>query len=326
MTKDDFLMLCRMLKLICNKSSNKDVKYQVLQLSKLFGNVEFIEKLARFYNFGWTGNNDFIHIPNVDQIIDNMFKHPIIVATDKNGEILGVSTLKCECNNDYKLDPYFPYNDIKYLSITGILAKKDNEIKGVGKKIYEIALIGSYLFNQINPDVKLMCVIDCRNKFSLEAAKMATRYANIQYGLPITASITGYYEVRSEETEKLLESPTFVLEFLMKNKEKLLQKNMSFEYLTTDFNEHLSVLQSVSGLENISKLVRNYDDGVGNVDYFEFNKKIDVNYVNVNPGFSYFGNDREIVDMEYFHDGEEKIDDIPNYVKRRTLERCMIRR
>ena len=27
-----------------------------------------------------------------------------------------------------------------------------------------------------------------------------------------------------------------------------------------------------------------------------------------------------------FHDGEEKIDDIPNYVKRRTLERCMIRR
>ena len=330
MTRDEFFKLCRMLKLICNNSSNEQVQYHVLQLSKFFGDFEFIGKLAKFYNYNWVGNNDFIHIPNIDQIVDNMFKHPIIVAIDKNCEILGVSTLKCEYNGNDNVDPYFPYKNTRYLSVTGILTKKDNIIKGIGKKIYEISLVGSYLFNEFYSNTRLMCVIDCRNNFSLDAAKNATieiedgKYS--KNGLPILASLIGYYEVHDEVNEQLLESPTIVLEFLLKKSENILKKDITLSYDTTSFYEHLNVLKNKIGINNIMNGIRNYDEGVGYVDYFEFYQKLDATRINIVPGISSLGNNREIVDMEYFHDGDDRIEDIPKYVKRRTLERCMIRR
>ena len=39
--------------------------------------------LAYFYDTNFTGNRDFIHIPNISTITDNAVHYPMIIATKK---------------------------------------------------------------------------------------------------------------------------------------------------------------------------------------------------------------------------------------------------
>ena len=85
--------------------------------------LDNIFKLAYFYDTNFTGNRDFMHIPNIKQITQNYAKYPTVLATQKdlfgNEEIVGVTTVKMENNKSLKdnLDmlKYVKIGDEKYI-------------------------------------------------------------------------------------------------------------------------------------------------------------------------------------------------------------------
>lgn len=105
--------------------------------------VSSIFNLAYFYDENFLGNKDFIHIPAITQIANNMLKYPVILASrkelDGSNEILGATTIKMENNNSITKNPYFPTKNQNVLSITGVLSKPnvyqgDTKIRGIGKE------------------------------------------------------------------------------------------------------------------------------------------------------------------------------------------------
>lgn len=228
MERTKFLSILKTLQNICNQvnleNSDNEVIYEVLQFSRLAKSWKSVYEVANFYNHNWIGNADFMHIPDFNQTMSNCLNYPIIIARKKEtDELLGISTIKYDENNDEFLDPYFPEKDAKYFSITGILTKKDNPYKGIGKKIYEIAIRGAHEYEKQYPGTKIMCVIDCRNRQSLNALAKAVENIRknqmVGEGKELPAHILGYYELREKETKKLLEAPTLVMEVDLQEKE-----------------------------------------------------------------------------------------------------------
>lgn len=240
MEKEKFLSILSKLQNICNQVNaeepENDVVYEVLQFSNLARNWDSVYRIANFYNHNWLGNVDFMHIPDFYQTLNNCLNYPIIIARKKeNDELVGISTIKYDENTDEHLDPYFPEKDAKYFSITGILTKKDNPHKGIGKKIYEIAIRGAYDFEKEYPGTLIMCVIDCRNRQSLNALASSVeriKQSNlVGENKELPAHILGYYELRDSQTDTLLEAPTLVMEVELKAKEiseKTKQTNIEF--------------------------------------------------------------------------------------------------
>ena len=228
-----FLSILRELRNECKRvneenellNPSNEVVYEVFQLSDLSENRENIYMVADFYNKNWQGNNDFMHIPDFEQTLANTRAYPIIIARKKGtDEILGISTIKYDENSEESIDPYFPEGDAKYFSITGILTKRNNTYKGIGKKIYEIALRGAYNYEKHYPGTRIMCVIDCRNRQSLRALSSAVKNIRddgfLGDDLYLPANVFGYYELRDKEEGKLLEAPTLVMEVGLSPKEK----------------------------------------------------------------------------------------------------------
>lgn len=219
---------------------SNEVVYEVFQLSDLSENRENIYMVADFYNKNWQGNMDFMHIPDFEQTLANTRAYPIIIARKKGtDEILGISTIKYDENFEESIDPYFPEGDAKYFSITGILTKRNNTYKGIGKKIYEIALRGAYNYEKHYPGTRIMCVIDCRNRQSLRALSSAVKNIRddgfLGNNLYLPANVFGYYELRDKEEGKLLEAPTLVMEVGLSPKEKN-GKEEDFSFRNIIFN------------------------------------------------------------------------------------------
>lgn len=228
-----FLSILRELRNECKRvneenellNPDNEVVYEVFQLSDLSENRDNIYMVADFYNKNWQGNRDFMHIPDFEQTLANTRAYPIIIARKKGtDEILGISTIKYDENSEEFIDPYFPEGDAKYFSITGILTKRNNTYKGIGKKIYEIALRGAYNYEKHYPGTRIMCVIDCRNRQSLRALSSAVKNIRddgfLGNNLYLPANVFGYYELRDKEEGKLLEAPTLVMEVGLSPKEK----------------------------------------------------------------------------------------------------------
>ena len=228
-----FLSILRELRNECKRvneenellNPSNEVVYEVFQLSDLSENRDNIYMVADFYNKNWQGNSDFMHIPDFEQTLANTRAYPIIIARKKGtDEILGISTIKYDENSEESIDPYFPEGDAKYFSITGILTKRNNTYKGIGKKIYEIALRGAYNYEKHYPGTRIMCVIDCRNRQSLRALSSAVKNIRddgfLGDDLYLPANVFGYYELRDKEEGKLLEAPTLVMEVGLSPKEK----------------------------------------------------------------------------------------------------------
>ena len=198
-------------------------RYEVLQLSDITGEVLNVAySISKFYNNNYCGNEDYMHIPNFKQTVENIIKYPIIVARENDSDdILGISILKYFDSNEV-IDPYFPVRNSRYFSVTGILTNASNREKGyygVGKKIYEICLDAVCKYKEvIDNDIRLMCVIDCRNNNSIDALRVATEKLNKKYNSKkMETSIVGYYEVESLYSGLLVEAPTFVIEMKMNN-------------------------------------------------------------------------------------------------------------
>lgn len=274
MNNNRFESMVEIMNNICNqinKKENNNIEYVVLQgLSKKDPYILdpfIIYKIADFYNYNWLGNADFMHIPNFSQVVFNCNNYPIIIAREKNTkDIIGISTLKYDENSSELEDPYYPIKSEKYFSITGILTKINNQYKGIGKKIYEIAIKSHYYYNKIYNDTTIMCVIDCRNKNSVNALSSAAESLNKEVEENIIAKITGYYLLLDEE-EQMIEAPTIVLK-VEETKEKQHERNI-VEYRNSEeslFNSLLNTLEEE--LTDIRGPIINNDEGNGTVHYY----------------------------------------------------------
>lgn len=288
MEKEKFLSILNKLQNVCNQvnqeESDNDVIYEVLQLSDLSKSWDSVYRIANFYNHNWLGNVDFMHIPDFYQTLKNCLNYPIIVARKREtGELVGISTIKYDENKDENLDPYFPEKDAKYFSITGILTKKDNLHKGIGKKIYEIAIRGAYDFEKQYPGTQIMCVIDCRNRQSLNA--LASAVENIRKnniigeGKELLAHILGYYELRDKENNQLLEAPTLVMEVELQEKNISKEANkMKIEFSqpkeeTDMLNQLLTELKSKFMSYGINSPIIEEDSECGMVYFYSLKEK-----------------------------------------------------
>lgn len=259
-----------------NLDDNSNIEYVVLQgvgEDDQFANDPFIvHRITHFYNHNWTGNIDFMHIPDFKQVLYNCRKYPIIIAREKESkEIMGISTIKYDENSKDNIDPYFPIDNQKYFSITGILTKKNNPHKGIGKRIYEIAMRGYHDFNEIYQDTKLICVIDCRNKNSVNALYSATDRINRTRCLnhPMQSNIISYYLV-TDEDNNMLEAPTIVVES-KSIKEINKEDRPTIEYIKEEKEQFISLLKSLKEVLVKSKEKKPIinDDEAGLVSYYE---------------------------------------------------------
>lgn len=320
MEKEKLLMILNELNKVCeevnkaNRIQNKNnkVQYEVLQFSDLAKKWDSAYQVADFYNDNWLGNADFMHIPNFIQTLENCNQYPIIIAREEGkDELLGISTIKYNENTNDHIDPYFPEENAKYFSITGILTKRNNPYRGIGKKIYEIALRGAYQYEKHYPGTRIMCVIDCRNNHSLKA--LATAVENIKQQsivgerMELPANIAGYYELR-DANHHLLEAPTLVMEVGLQSKKSdsqdSIEQRKNIEYHQEEgkelFESLLNTLKKKLKKYGINPPVENMDADCGKVYYYslEDKKKCKLHGINIEPNGTEQGNDRKKIEDE----------------------------
>lgn len=320
MERERFLTILRELRSVCEEvneelagTENGKVVYEVLQFSDLARNWDSVYNIADFYNHNWLGNVDFMHIPNFMQVIQNCQSYPIIIAKERDtNQLLGISTIKYDENTDENCDPYFPERDAKYFSITGILVKKDNPHRGMGKKIYEIALRGAHNYEKIYPGTSMMCVIDCRNRQSLRALTSAVESVRdnncVGEGKELPVSICGYYELRDKESDELIEAPTLVIDIDLNARDVVKSNgNDVLDYQEHDgedfFNSLLGTLRSQFNKYGISEPIIAEDIDCGMVYYYSLQDKerCQISGVEIRPNGTENGNDRVPVKDEEMH-------------------------
>lgn len=319
MKKEQFIKILKEIDYIC-KSVNEEIisknpksklRYEVLQFSEIAKKWNSTYKIADFYNQNWRGNVDFMHIPNFKQVIENCLNYPIIIAREEESQdILAISTIKYDENTGENVDPYFPEKDAKYFSITGVLVERGAPYRGMGKRIYEIAVRGAHEYNKEHPGTRIMCVIDCRNKHSMQALASAVENINNNeiYGenkeLPV--SIVGYYELKNSENNALEEAPTIVVEVGLNEREK---KEKSKNTTTIEYSKQnrKSLFDSLKD-ELREKLSRyginkpiNGKDGESIVSYYPLDKEFSLIETDIISNGTEQGNDRKPIYDEYMH-------------------------
>ena len=291
----------------------------------------YLEQIADFYNNNWLGNKDFMHIPNFSQVMANYMKYPIIIAREEGkDEILAISTIKYDENNPDEIDPYFPDPEAKYFSITGILVKKGTPHKGMGKKIYEIALRGAYGYNKHYPGTRIMCVIDCRNSQSLRALSTAVETINenglVGEGQELPANIVGYYELVDTETGALEEAPTLVLEVGLDSQDKgtASKQDKTLEYSKPEsgslFEALTEELKGKLKKYGVQAPIKHEDVGTGTVYYYSLADECSLGKTKIVSNGTEKGNDRTPIEDEtkrtqgpvimYFGDEDFNLEDL----------------
>ena len=275
-----------------------DKKFHLFQTNKN-SLRDMIFNLAYFYDTNYTGNKDFIHIPNINDILNNIKKYPIMLCTqkDKDGmdDILGVSTVKFENNDSISNNPYFPTVNETILTITGILTKlnsvdkNNNKIRGIGKELFKSSIRAAYRINKENK-VRLICEIDCRNVQSFSAVTKAVKELQ-EENIGVSISVDGYYEIL-DASGNLTEAPTFILEIELNGKDcNMFNEPKVFNYLNCKRTELFSDLNNV--IENNTKELKEYVNVKGDkiVIYHELEKFNALN-VTLNIGNTAEGNER----------------------------------
>ena len=259
--------------------------------------VDKIFELAYFYDQNFTGNKDFMHIPNIKQIMQNVYKYPIILATQSNGieeEIVGATTVKIEKNKSILKNPYFPTKNETVLTITGVLTKQNivdgfgNRIRGIGRELFKSAIRAAYEFNKTEK-VRLVSEIDCRNKNSLKAISGAVKELK-EEGLNINLYMPGYYEIINMNGN-LKEAPTFMVEVDLNDSKTLENSNTLFSYLNCRNNELFSDLSLV--LEKSTVELKQYiTKANANIVCYHQIVPIDALKVELEVGSTAMGNER----------------------------------
>lgn len=220
--------------------------------------------LTNFYDLNFTGNEDFMHIPNISTIINNVQKYPILMASRKNElgieEILGVATVKYEYNRCIEDNPYFPTKNEVVLSVTGILTKQPDQyedklkrVKGIGKALYKASINAAYKINKYNK-VRMIFEVDCRNTYSVRAAENAVESIN-QNGHNLKLYVSGYYEIKDYNRPTFCEAPTLICEVDLNEDEMFCDKFIKFNYMNCKKDSLLIDIDNVI-LKNTKELNR----------------------------------------------------------------------
>lgn len=279
--------------------------FQTIQNKDLVRDMIF--NLAYFYDVNYTGNKDFIHIPNIRNILDNISKYPIMLATQKDEygaeDILGVTTVKIENNESISSNPYFPTCGETVLTITGVLTKmnavnkNNNRIRGIGKELVKSSIRAAYNVNK-ESKVRLICEVDCRNLHSFNAVVNAIKELQAE-NINVNVAISGYYEILNSYGD-LQEAPTFVLEMYFDENKAIENKNIEFNYLNCKSTELFSELNNVieENTKELKEFVNKKDDKT--VIYHSL-EPINALNVSINAGNTANGNERvpSIKELEY---------------------------
>lgn len=279
--------------------------FQTIQNKDLVRDMIF--NLAYFYDVNYTGNKDFIHIPNIRNILDNISKYPIMLATQKDEygaeDILGVTTVKIENNESISNNPYFPTCGETILTITGVLTKmnavnkNNNRIRGIGKELVKSSIRAAYNVNK-ESKIRLICEVDCRNLHSFNAVVNAIKELQAE-NINVNVAISGYYEILNSYGD-LQEAPTFVLEMYFDDNKAIENKNIEFNYLNCKSTELFSELNNVieENTKELKEFVNKKDDKT--VIYHSL-EPINALNVSINAGNTANGNERvpSIKELEY---------------------------
>lgn len=320
MQEEQLLCILKQMQYVCklinqktkHNNPNSKLVYEVLQLSDLAKSNQkdprkVIKTIADFYNLNWKGNADFMHIPNYEQIMDNISKYPIIIAREEDSEeILAISTIKYDENSPEHLDPYFPFPDAKYFSVTGILTRPHTPYRGMGKKIYEIALKGAFQYNKKYPGTRLMFVVDARNHPSLNACSTAVKNINkeeyVGEGQGLPANIIGFYELYGKKyngKNHLAEAPTVVCEVGLTPTDKSLlpSKGTTLRFYRQSKTPLLRSIQQKATTKfrnfGIEDPIVNTDSGTGTVYFYQLDKPCGIIHSRIVAGNTTKGNDRK---------------------------------
>ncbi len=279
------------------KGCNKNVDFYLLQTIKNKDKVrDMIFNLAYFYDYNFIGNKDFMHIPNIADILNNCLKYPIMLATKKdmygNDEIIGATTVKRENNYSSKQNPFFPTCDEEVLTITGVLAKlyheDEEKIHGIGKDLFKSAIKGAYEINKQHK-IRLITEIDCRNNNSFNAVSKAVKELKAE-GININLFISGFYEIVNRENN-LTEAPTFILEIDLSGEKNLRNNFVEFNYercksdlLYTDISKVIK-----NNTTEVKKFINRQNENI--VSYYKI-KPINALNVTIEAGTTAEGNNR----------------------------------
>lgn len=282
-----------------NNPDAEGTKFYLFQTIRSKDEVrDMIFKLAYFYDRNFVGNKDFMHIPNISNILDNILRYPILLASKKDEygheDILGVTTVKMEKNSNLADNPCFPTVNENVLSITGILAKMNSpedtgkRVRGVGKELFKSAIKAAVEINKNEP-VRLIFEVDCRNTNSLGAACKAIKDLQNE-GLNINMFINGYYEIKNKN-KSLVEAPTFILEIDLNGAKTLSKSEVKFAYhdcsKETLFKDLSNVIKE--NTNEIKSFIHPKDDKT--VMYHQI-KPVNALAVNLDVGTSAEGNER----------------------------------
>lgn len=281
------------------KTNGSDINFYLFQSMKSKNLVrDSIFDLAYFYDSNFTGNKDFMHVPNISNIVKNILHYPIMLSARKDeyghNEILGATTIKFENNKSIHDNPYFPSENEDVLSITGILTKANvidnngSKLKGLGKELFKSAIKGAYFINK-DRKIRLVCEIDCRNKCSLYSVSKAVKELQ-EENINVQIYLAGYYEV-CDDNKALKEAPTFIVEVDLDSKKKLNNNNFIFDYTNCQSTNLYSDLSKVI-CENTrdSKIYYNVLDG-RNIIYHDI-EPINTLNITLDVGTSADGNER----------------------------------
>lgn len=271
------------------QTGNRHIRFSVLQLleekyPEVTLRTDLVRQAAQLYD-EYQGNEEYIHIPDIHQMLYNLRCYPVLGAFDmQSGELEGVVTIKYHENTSEKeTDPYYPKPDAKFFSITGVIVKQRENMlnKGLGSNLYASSILGLQEYASQHPEenVELNVVIDCTNLPSLYALTngnekiAAGGYLRANQKLP--AVLDGIYTVRDEERH-LIEAPTYVIKIpLMPRKiEEDERECQVFSYNTKrdtpSYQQYEELLDTI--LEKIKQdetcmVTQMEDEGTGTVSY-----------------------------------------------------------
>ncbi len=276
-------------------STSNSIYYTRLNETEVLLNPDIFKEIANFYNRNWTGNKDFMHIPSLEDVESNYVKgfHTILSRDYKTGELIGIATVKHDRNSYQKIDPYYPYENRGFYSITGVLTKYHSRYRGlgVGKKIYELAIRNYVDEKRVNPNNSMMIEIDCRNRNSMNAIFVAAE--NVSDVVP---AITGIYTL-TDESGNMVEAPTFIVELVNPS---LMVQHINEERPVLNYenpSNHSELFQSLFNqmIQSfpIDRVITN-PDGDNYVNFYPVQPQL---LPIINPGETAKGNNRQPTEM-----------------------------
>lgn len=283
-----------------NKANLSDTNFHLFQTIRNKEDIrDTIFNLTYFYDNNFIGNKDFMHIPNISNVLDNVQHYPIMLVSKKDeygkDEILGTTTVKFENNKYFTDNPYFPTKGEDVLSITGVLTKMNaldkngNKIKGLGRELFKSAIKGAYNANK-DKALRLICEVDCRNTNSLYSVCKAVKELQDE-GDNIQIFLNGYYEIKNKE-RNLVEAPTFILEIDLNGNKEVNNDSLNLDYQNIDSTNLFTNLSKViyANTKESKKIVTYKND---NKIVFHSLEPINAQNITLNVGSTADGNNRE---------------------------------